>query len=82
MACPLGAFYALMNRVSLLTIEANAETCISCGRCAKACEMDVDILKSPNHAECIRCGKCIGACPTDALHFRYGFGEQKSHQRK
>lgn len=39
--------------------------------------MDVDILKSPNHAECIRCGKCISACPTDALHFRYGFGEKK-----
>ena len=66
-----------MNRVSLLTIEANAETCISCGKCAKACAMDVDILKSPNHAECIRCGKCISACPTDALHFRYGFGDKK-----
>ena len=75
--CPLGAFYALMNRVSLLTIEANAETCISCGKCAKACGMDVDVLKSPNHTECIRCGKCISACPTDALHFRYGFGEKK-----
>ncbi len=79
--CPLGAFYALMNRVSLLTIEANAHTCISCGKCAKICEMDVDILNAPNHAECIRCGKCISACPTDALHFRYGFGEPKEKQK-
>ncbi len=79
--CPLGAFYALMNRVSLLTIEADAHTCISCGKCAKVCEMDVEILNAPNHAECIRCGKCISACPTDALHFRYGFGKPKEKQK-
>lgn len=75
--CPLGAFYGLMNKVSLLGIKVDQHKCVSCGKCAKACKMDVDIRKSPNHTECIRCGKCISACPTDALHFRYGFGEQK-----
>ena len=39
--------------------------------------MDVDVTKTPNHAECIRCGMCIRACPTDAIRFRYGFGEGK-----
>lgn len=33
--------------------------CISCGKCAKACKMDVDVTKSPDHTECIRCGMCF-----------------------
>ena len=81
--CPLGAFYALMNKVSLLGIKVDEHKCVSCGKCAKACKMDVDITKSPNHTECIRCGKCITACPTDALSFHYGFGmPYKKHRRK
>lgn len=72
--CPLGAFYALMNRVSLLGIKVDEHQCVSCGKCAKVCKMDVDVTKTPNHTECIRCGKCINACPTEAIRFSYGFG--------
>ncbi|WP_066924965.1 4Fe-4S binding protein [Murdochiella massiliensis] len=72
--CPLGAFYALFNRISLLQIQVEEHRCVSCGKCAKACKMDVDVLKTPAHTECIRCGMCINACPTGALHFRYGLG--------
>lgn len=72
--CPLGAFYALMNKVSLLGIQVDTGKCVSCGKCARTCQMDVDITKSPNDTECIRCGKCIRACPTQAIRFRYGFG--------
>lgn len=70
--CPLGAFYALMNRVSLLGIRVDACKCVSCGKCSMVCQMDVDVVRAPNHAECIRCGKCIGACPVDAISYRYG----------
>ena len=70
--CPLGALYALMNKVSLLGIKVDQHRCISCGTCAKTCKMDVKVTKSPNHTECIRCGKCIRACPTDAIGFSYG----------
>ena len=52
--CPLGAFYALMNKVSLLGVQVDQRICVSCGSCAKACRMDVDVRRSPNHAECIR----------------------------
>ena len=72
--CPLGAFYALCNRVSLFQMKVDKDKCVSCGKCARACKMDVDVTKTPNHAECIRCGMCIKACPTDAIRFRYGFG--------
>ena len=73
--CPLGAFYALFNKVSLLQMKVDANACISCGKCARACGMDVDVTKTPDHAACIRCGKCVLACPTGAVHFRYGFGD-------
>ena len=73
--CPLGAFYGLMNRVSLLGIKVDEHRCVSCGKCAKACKMDVDVTRSPNSAECIRCGKCVSACPTDAVSFSYGFAK-------
>ena len=73
--CPLGAFYALFNKVSLLQMKVDADACISCGKCVKVCSMDVDVTKTPDHAECIRCGKCVLACPTGAVRFRYGFGD-------
>ena len=75
--CPLGAFYALLNKMSLLGIKVDKHRCVSCGKCATACKMDVDVRKSPNHSECIRCGMCVRACPTEAVRFRYGFGADK-----
>ena len=75
--CPLGAFYALLNKVSLFQMQVDKSKCVSCGKCAKACKMDVDVTKTPNHTECIRCGMCIRACPTAAVSFRYGFGSGK-----
>ena len=74
--CPLGAFYALLNHVSLFQMQVDTHKCVSCGACAKACKMDVDITKNPNHAECIRCGMCMKACPTDAICYRYGLGDK------
>ena len=74
--CPLGAFYALLNRVSLFQMQVDTHKCVSCGACAKACKMDVDITKNPNHAECIRCGMCMKACPTGAICYRYGLGDK------
>ena len=71
--CPLGAFYALLNRMSLFRMQVDRDKCVSCGKCAKACKMDVDVTKTPNHTEGIRCGMCARACPTCAVHFRYGF---------
>ena len=73
--CPLGAFYALLNRVSLFQMKVDKDKCVSCGACAKACKMDVDVTRQPNHAECIRCGMCMKSCPTHAICYQYGFGD-------
>ena len=80
--CPLGAFYALLNRVSLLQIRVDKSKCISCGKCVGVCKMDVDVTKQPNHAECIRCGACMKACPTEAICYKYGFGETKNNENE
>ena len=76
--CPLGAFYALLNKVSLFQMRVDPHKCVSCGACARACKMDVDITKTPNHAECIRCGMCMKACPTDAIQYKFGLGDQSN----
>ena len=80
--CPLGAFYALLNKVSLFQMRVDTSKCVSCGVCARACKMDVDITKSPNHTECIRCGMCMKACPKDAISYKFGFGDLSNNEIK
>ena len=75
--CPLGAFYALFNRISLLNMQVDKDTCISCRKCADVCGMDVDITKTSGHSECIRCGVCIKNCPVDAISFTCSSGIKK-----
>lgn len=65
--CPLGAIYAVFNKVSLYHINLDKDKCISCEKCVRVCKMDVDVLKNQNHRECIRCKECINVCPTQAL---------------
>lgn len=65
--CPLGACYALFNKVSFYRFHIDHEKCTGCGACAKACKMDVEVYQTPNHTECIRCGDCIRACPHGAI---------------
>lgn len=66
--CPLGAVYSVFNPVSVFRYRVDKEACISCGACAKACQMQVDPVQNANHPECIRCGECKKACPVKAIH--------------
>ena len=67
--CPLGAFYSLFQKMSLVKMHVDADACVNCGACSKACGMKVDPHLAPNSAECIRCGECMRACPVNALSF-------------
>lgn len=67
--CPLGAFYSLFQRVSLVRQRFDSHVCTGCGACSKACGMGVDPRIAPNSAECIRCGECQKVCPVHALSF-------------
>ena len=70
--CPLGAFYALFNKISFTQMKVDRQLCVSCGKCVEVCGMEVDVTKSAWHNECIRCGKCINVCPTKAVSFSCG----------
>jgi polyferredoxin len=72
--CPLGAIYGLCNRFSLLQLHYDAGRCVSCGKCAQACPMELEPTCSQTSAECIRCGRCITTCNEAALHM--GFKDQ------
>lgn len=81
-ACPLGAIYGLMNKVSFYRLEVDSHQCVKCGKCKSTCKMEVDPVQKPDSAECIRCGACAEVCPKDAisLGFRTKIGIQE--QRK
>lgn len=65
--CPLGAFYALFNRVSFYQYEVDKNKCTHCNDCVRKCNMDIEIYSNPNSPECIRCGECVKSCPTQAI---------------
>ena len=65
--CPLGAIYSVFNKISVLKIRCDKNKCIKCGRCSKACKMNVVPNEKPDDSECIRCGLCVKECPTGAL---------------
>lgn len=67
--CPLGAWYGLFQRISVVKITLDKEKCTGCKTCLSHCDMYVDPSCQPNSAECIRCGACIHACPTKALQY-------------
>ena len=63
--CPAGALLGLLSRVSFLNIRRDATTCIDCGRCDKACMMNVQVATADvvTSSECISCNECVNACP-------------------
>ena len=65
--CPLGALYALFNRVSIFGIKLNRDKCVDCNRCIAHCHMDIHHVGDP---ECISCGECVSVCPTNAIQWK------------
>ncbi|MDG6221401.1 MAG: 4Fe-4S binding protein, partial [Candidatus Thermoplasmatota archaeon] len=65
--CPLGAAMAPGNKVSLLSLKYNKNTCVGCKACVKRCPMDIDMLKNQRDLECILCGRCVEACKYGSL---------------
>ena len=68
--CPYGALLGLVSLLGPVKIRRNADACIDCAKCAKACPslLPVDRLASVTSAECTGCLECVAVCPAaDAL---------------
>jgi polyferredoxin len=63
--CPYGALMGLVSLASPVKIRRDAEACIDCSKCAKACPagIKVDQLVQIRSAECTACMACVAACP-------------------
>jgi polyferredoxin len=71
-ACPYGAVMSLASLVSPFKIRRDEESCIACGKCAKACpqNLPVDRLLQVRSAECTACMECVASCSAqNALQF-------------
>jgi len=63
--CPYGALLGITSLLSPVRIRRNEESCIDCGKCAKACPsaLPVDKLVTIKSAECTGCLECVAVCP-------------------
>ena len=86
--CPVGAFYGLLGRASVLRVSATGrERCNDCMDCFQVCP-EPQVLKLPVHGaakghgpvilspNCTNCGRCIDVCAKDVFHFATRFGSR------
>ncbi|HOW54042.1 MAG TPA: 4Fe-4S binding protein [Syntrophorhabdaceae bacterium] len=74
--CPFGLTGWLVEKISLVRIKVDYETCIACQKCAAACPSTVmgAILKRDKKTipDCFACYACREACPTNSISFAAG----------
>jgi polyferredoxin len=65
--CPMGAMYGLVSKLGLYRVRRDETKCIDCGKCDKACPVDLEVSKGKDvtSAECLACGLCVNACPAE-----------------
>ncbi len=76
--CPLGAVYGIFNKISVLRMRVDLNSCTKCGACQKVCKLDIPVWKNPDSMDCIRCGDCKHACPHNAISGPLSFRNKKS----
>ena len=66
--CPLGAFYALFQKIKVVKLRLSEKNCTKCEACHSVCPMGIKFNEAPQDAECIYCLKCMKeACKFEAI---------------
>ena len=77
--CPLGGFYAITGRYSLLRPVYTHDKCTDCAKCTDVCpESQVLYMVGKetgpvDSGECTNCGRCIEVCADRAMGFSLGY---------
>lgn len=73
--CPLGGFYSLLGRFSLIRVHHNEEACTLCMKCKTICP-EPQVLHMIGKetlpvlsGECTNCARCVEVCDDEALGF-------------
>lgn len=63
--CVEGAKYGIYGLFRPITITRRASSCVNCGKCDKACPMQIEVSthSQVRSAQCINCMACTAACP-------------------
>ncbi len=72
-ACPFGLTGWIVEKISLVRISVDYNTCIACQKCATACPSTVmnAILKQEEKTipDCFSCYTCRDVCPSDSISY-------------
>lgn len=65
--CPYGALLGLLAWGGPLRISRDAQSCINCKKCEKACPGAIRVAEQTvvTSPECLGCLECLAACPVD-----------------
>jgi ferredoxin-type protein NapH len=73
--CPLGGFYSLITRFSLIRVRHDKAKCTLCMKCTAICS-ERQVLPMVGKAnsmvvsgECTNCARCIEVCDEGAMRF-------------
>ncbi|MFH1834469.1 MAG: 4Fe-4S binding protein [bacterium] len=71
--CPLAAVMNPLSRFGLMRIKRDEEICLDCGKCEKACPMNIPLanVREVKAARCTSCQTCISSCPTKGASALY-----------
>lgn len=84
--CPYGRFQTIIihpGTLTLRTLPSQAERCLDCRACVRACPMGIDI-RDGYQIECINCAGCLDACRQvmaprgegGIIGYTFGYGER------
>jgi polyferredoxin len=64
--CPLGGFFGLMNKFSVVSMDLDDHRCTHCGQCRTLCRYGIAPDEGENALDCLRCLECT-RCGRGAL---------------
>jgi ferredoxin-type protein NapH len=73
--CPLGGFYSILGKFSLIRVKHTEENCTLCMKCKVVCPENQVLYMIGKESlpvlsgECTNCARCIEVCDDDALSF-------------